>query len=239
MPESDAQSWVVLAVGLVSATAAAFAAIRAGRAEVRKTEVTGGYTFAAEQQRFVFDGLKLRIESLVSENQGLRQKLRECEEDCDRCRERLRATWPGYESGALSLRRGPLAGARLLVVEDERPLREFLAIALREAGAQVETADTAEAGRLALERARYDAILCDLQLPDAHDLAAPRRLRQQERLSRGANDVRTPLLAFTAEFEGTEAQLRDAGGDGVLYKPLDNADVLIERLRDLIRTARA
>src|SRR5213595_3102126 len=70
---------------------------------------------------------------------------------------------------------------RLLVVDDERSMRELLSIVLRREGYDV---TLAENGRLAieqLERARFDLLISDIKMPDMSGvdvLRAAKRLDQ-------------------------------------------------------------
>ncbi|MFU8856870.1 MAG: sigma-54-dependent transcriptional regulator [Deferrisomatales bacterium] len=55
--------------------------------------------------------------------------------------------------------------ARILVVDDEQSMREFLEILLRKQGHRVETCADAPAARAALGAAEYDLVLTDLKIP--------------------------------------------------------------------------
>lgn len=62
----------------------------------------------------------------------------------------------------------PQAAARILVVEDEPPIRDLLAAVLRREGFEVHTAATRrEAQRLVERRPRFDVAILDVQLPDS------------------------------------------------------------------------
>jgi DNA-binding response OmpR family regulator len=118
---------------------------------------------------------------------------------------------------------------QLLVVEDDRPLRRFLAKAFREEGYAV---DEAESGDSAIERAlarAYDCIVLDLMLPgrDGFDVV--------EELRRRANH--TPVLMLTARDE-LPSRIRglESGADDYLTKPFDLAE-LLARVHALIRRA--
>ncbi len=63
-------------------------------------------------------------------------------------------------------RPGPGAAARILVIDDERGIRTLCRDVLARAGHQVELADTAAAGRLAVAAQPFDLVLCDIGLPD-------------------------------------------------------------------------
>ncbi len=55
---------------------------------------------------------------------------------------------------------------RILVVDDERSMREFLAILLKKEGFAVDTVGTVARAREAVEQAAYDLVITDLKLPD-------------------------------------------------------------------------
>ena len=120
---------------------------------------------------------------------------------------------------------------KILVVDDEQPLRDALERALKSERYEVETA---ESGTLALERMKtagneIDAIVLDVLMPGVDGLEACRRLR--------ASGDKTPVLMLTAriEVEDRVAGL-DAGADDYVTKPFD-LDELLARLRALLRRA--
>jgi DNA-binding response OmpR family regulator len=79
-------------------------------------------------------------------------------------------------------RANPNTGKRILLVEDERELRELLAIGLRRAGYNIDTAATAYEARQLIEDQSYALVIADWQLPDGNgidlaDQALKRRAR--------------------------------------------------------------
>jgi two-component system, OmpR family, response regulator MprA len=118
--------------------------------------------------------------------------------------------------------------ARILVIEDEERIRQFLQRGLAYEGYRV---DTAVDGRSGLEIARDnppDLVLLDIMLPGMDGLEVCRRLR-------AAGDV--PILMLTAKesIEDRVAGL-DAGADDYLVKPFA-FDELLARVRALLRRA--
>src|SRR5216684_2139350 len=58
------------------------------------------------------------------------------------------------------------AAARLLVVDDERSMRELLSIVLRREGYDITLAENGRSAIDALERGRYDLLISDIKMPD-------------------------------------------------------------------------
>ena len=118
--------------------------------------------------------------------------------------------------------------ARILVIEDEERIRQFLKRGLTYENYVV---DTAGDGKEGLEKARDeppDLVLLDIMLPGIDGLEVCRRLR-------AASDV--PILMLTAKeaIEDKVAGL-DAGADDYLVKPF-SFDELLARVRALLRRA--
>jgi CheY-like chemotaxis protein len=111
-----------------------------------------------------------------------------------------------------------LAGARVLLVEDNELNQELAAELLRDAGVAVTLADHG-AQALALLQASpsgFDAVLMDCQMPEMDGYEATRRLRADPRW-------RTlPVIAVTANaMAGDSERILAAGMDAHLAKPLD------------------
>ena len=116
---------------------------------------------------------------------------------------------------------------RVLVVEDDRSVRESLERALRLEGYQVLTVADGMSGLEAVGREQPDAVVLDVMLPFLDGLSVCRQLRQK--------GVRTPILMLTARADvGDRVAGLDAGADDYLPKPFA-LDELLARLRALIR----
>jgi two-component system, OmpR family, response regulator MprA len=101
---------------------------------------------------------------------------------------------------------------RILVVDDERPVREALERALRLEGYEVEAAADGQEALLALARRSVDAIVLDVLMPVLDGLETCRSLRRQGN--------RTPVLMLTARHEVSDRVAGlDAGADDYLVKP--------------------
>jgi two-component system, OmpR family, response regulator len=125
-----------------------------------------------------------------------------------------------------------VAGAssvRILVVEDDATISEFVARGLRESGFVV---DEARDGHLAFAQAKaqpYDAAVVDLMLPGQSGLDLIAALRR--------DGWRTPVLILSARRE-VEDRVRglETGGDDYLTKPFAFTE-LLARVQALIRRA--
>jgi len=122
---------------------------------------------------------------------------------------------------------GPDTSARILVVEDDRRLRDVLGFALSNGGWHVALAENAQHGLSQLAATEPDAVVLDVGLPDMDGLALCRRLR------RAGNQVPVLMLSGGAGLEERIDGL-DAGADDYLPKPFD-VDELRARLRALLR----
>lgn len=114
----------------------------------------------------------------------------------------------------------PLAGLRLLVVEDEATGREMLAELLGQYGAEVTVAASAEEAMAALAREVPDVLVSDVGMAGESGYDLMRRVRALP-LDRGG---RVPALAFTA-YSSSQDRLEslDAGFQAHLAKPTDPA----------------
>jgi two-component system, OmpR family, response regulator MprA len=122
-----------------------------------------------------------------------------------------------------------MSRVKILVVDDERAVRESLRRALELEGYEIElAADGAEAlYRLQGENSQPDAVVLDVLMPGVDGLEVCRRLRK------GGN--RVPVLMLTArdEVQNRVAGL-DAGADDYVTKPFA-LEELVARIRALLR----
>jgi signal transduction histidine kinase/ActR/RegA family two-component response regulator len=129
----------------------------------------------------------------------------------------------GDESASHHPQSAVLSGVRALVVDDEADACELLGVLLRERGAEVSVATTADEALAALERARPHLLISDIGMPGVDGYEFLRRVRRLPPESGG----RTPAVALTA-YAGSEDRLRalKAGYQMHLPKPVEPAELI-------------
>jgi two-component system, OmpR family, response regulator MprA len=116
---------------------------------------------------------------------------------------------------------------RVLVVDDDRAVREALRLALTGAGYEVQTADSGEQALELVAQAPPQAVLLDARMPDIDGLEVCRRVR--------LIDGRVPVVMLTErEAVGDRVAGLDAGADDCVDKPFDVGE-LQARMRALLR----
>jgi CheY-like chemotaxis protein len=126
--------------------------------------------------------------------------------------------------GAAAMAR--LAGARLLLVEDNDMNQELATELLAEAGIEVVIANHGQEALDILARdGAFDGVLMDCQMPVMDGYTATRKLREQPQFAR------LPIIAMTANaMNGDREACLDAGMNDYLAKP-----IRAEELRDILR----
>jgi two-component system, OmpR family, response regulator MprA len=119
---------------------------------------------------------------------------------------------------------------RVLVVDDDRAIRDSLARALELDGYDVDRASDGAAALNAIREQRPDVAIVDVMMPNIDGLTLCRVLR--------AEKDHLPILMLTARTETSDRVAGlDAGADDYLAKPFDLPE-LLARLRALLRRSR-
>jgi two-component system KDP operon response regulator KdpE len=116
--------------------------------------------------------------------------------------------------------------ARILIIDDEAPIRRFLRVAMEADGYDVIEAATARQGLAAAARETPALIVLDLGLPDADGLSVLRDLR-------GWSQVPVLILSIRADEAG-KVEALDAGAQDYVVKPFGVKEFLA-RVRGLLR----
>ena len=119
-------------------------------------------------------------------------------------------------------------GVRVLVVDDEETILEFLGMGLGYEGFTVETATDGPAALAAAARFRPDLVLLDVMLPGLDGVEVCRRLR-------ATGDVAIIMLTAKGEVDERVTGL-DAGADDYVPKPFRFPELLVVQRENLCAT---
>lgn len=116
---------------------------------------------------------------------------------------------------------------RLLIVEDEMKISQFVAQALKPLGHAIESVQTGEDARNYFEQIDYDLVILDVMLPDDNGIKLCKHFKQLK--------PKTPILMLTT-LSQIQDKVRglDSGADDYMTKPFD-VDELSARVRALLR----
>jgi len=117
-------------------------------------------------------------------------------------------------------------GKRILVVDDETPIRRYLRAALSAQGLAIYEASNGQEAINAVVTNHPDIIILDLGLPDIDGIEVTRRLREWSQ---------TPIIILSVrEAEKDKIAALDAGADDYLTKPFGTGE-LMARIRVALR----
>jgi len=125
-----------------------------------------------------------------------------------------------------------MTAKQILVVEDERPIREMIAFGLRRAGFEVREAADARTGRAEVANKLPDLLLVDWMLPDTSGLEFTRALKRD----RETRELPVIMLTARAE-EGDKVAGLEGGADDYITKPFSPRELLARINAVLRRTA--
>lgn len=120
-----------------------------------------------------------------------------------------------------------MAPKTILIIDDDRNLRQSMALILRRAEYMVDTAGSATEALSDLEEAKYDLTICDMMMPDDSSILLPRILTLYPCLS---------ILVLTIQKSPeTELEEQHKGKHFRLVKPV-TPETLLERVKSILET---
>ncbi len=119
------------------------------------------------------------------------------------------------------------SGMKILVIEDDALLGDFIVKCLRASGFDTTLIDDGLKGYKRATKGAFDAIVLDINLPSMNGIEVCQKLR--------SDDVSTPVL-FLSSMHTTHDRVRglEVGADDYLVKPFEH-DELVARVRALSR----
>ena len=118
---------------------------------------------------------------------------------------------------------------RLLIIDDESSLVDFLSLLFQGEGYDVATARSVEEARKSLERASFDLVLCDILMPDGNGLDLLREIKSNN----GAGPQVIMMTAYTSTKSAIEAM--KLGATDYVSKPFDVEELKIVAQKALER----
>jgi two-component system, OmpR family, phosphate regulon response regulator PhoB len=122
-----------------------------------------------------------------------------------------------------------MTGKHILIVEDEKPIRDMVAFGLRRSGFEVTEAEDCRAARIQLANRLPDLVLVDWMLPDMSGLELTRLLK------RDAATREVPIIMLTARAEEQDKiHGLEGGADDYITKPFSPRE-LLARIKAVLR----
>jgi two-component system phosphate regulon response regulator PhoB len=122
-----------------------------------------------------------------------------------------------------------VTGKQILIVEDEKPIRDMIAFGLRRAGFAVSEAEDSSEARARIADSRPDLLLVDWMLPDQSGLELTRSIKRNKE----TQDLPVILLTARAEEQDKVAGL-EGGADDYVTKPFSPRE-LLARIQAVLR----
>jgi len=122
-----------------------------------------------------------------------------------------------------------MSSKQILIVEDEKPIRDMIAFGLRRAGFDVREAEDCSAARASIADQRPDLLLVDWMLPDQSGLELTRAIKR----NKDTEDM--PVIMLTARAdEHDKVTGLEGGADDYVTKPFSPRE-LLARINAVLR----
>ena len=115
--------------------------------------------------------------------------------------------------------------ARILVVDDEEGMRDFLSILLQKEGYMVKTAKSGEEALFILEQERFDLVITDLRMPKITGLDVLHRIKEKD------PEIGVVMITAYASTE-TAVDAMKGGAFDYIAKPFD-----VEEMKEVVKEA--
>ena len=122
-----------------------------------------------------------------------------------------------------------MAAKHILIVEDEKPIRDMIAFSLRRNGFEVSEAPDVNQARARIANSRPDLLLVDWMLPDTSGLELTRQLKRH----RETQDLPVIMLTARGDEQDKVAGL-EGGADDYIVKPFSPRE-LLARINAVLR----
>ncbi len=124
-----------------------------------------------------------------------------------------------------------MTGKQILIVEDEKPIRDMVAFGLKRAGFEVREAEDCSSARAQIADRRPDVLLVDWMLPDQSGLELVRSVKRHK------DTADLPVIMLTARAEEIDKVAGlEGGADDYMTKPFSPRE-LLARVQALLRRA--
>lgn len=122
-----------------------------------------------------------------------------------------------------------MSSKQILIVEDERPIREMIAFGLRRAGFEVQEAEDTASARARIADRMPDLMIVDWMLPDQSGLELTRALK------RDGDTQELPIIMLTARTDESDKVMGlEGGADDYVTKPFSPRE-LLARINAVLR----
>lgn len=133
----------------------------------------------------------------------------------------------GFATGSSERDTGQMKSIKILLVEDNRSVRELFKVLLEGEGYEIHEAENGLDGLKKADQYQPDLMILDLMMPDVDGESVLERIRSRPGLGE------TPILVVSGKYEALD-RLKDLMGDeNVFAKPFEPTR-LLDRIGDLV-----